>query len=327
MNRLPLLIIIISVVTFFGFKELYHPTPYPFKEIKYFPKMPVSEFNPVTLEGAELGRYLFYDTILSKDYSFSCASCHQQKYAFSDSPNQFSKGINGELLERNTMPLFNLAWYPSLFWDGRAATIENQVFFPVKAHNEMGLDWGTAEKRIKDSKFYQPLFKKSFGKSTIDSVLIAYAIGQFERTLISSDSKFDKILRGEAYLSEDEYAGYGLINDQTKGDCLHCHVTDGNGLGTTLKFSNNGIDDYNSISDYKDKGLGAITRNDKDIGLFKIPSLRNIGVTGPYMHDGRFNTLQEVLDFYSDGVNLSPNVDSKMGLAHQGGTHLTNDEK
>jgi cytochrome c peroxidase len=326
-NKQVFIVFFIGSFCFLGFKYVFNPTPYHFENIRYFPEMPTSKINPVTTEGVELGRFLFYDTILSENYTFSCGSCHKQEFAFSDSPNQFSKGINGELLDRNTMPLYNLAWYPSLFWDGRAASIENQVFFPVRAHKEMNLNWSIAEKRIQKSRFYKPLFKKAFGDSKIDSIRIALAIAQFERTLISSNSKFDQVLRGEKYLTDEEYEGYGLINDQTKGDCLHCHTTDGNGLGTILKFSNNGLDDYKTANDYLDKGLATNTKNPKDVGLFKIPSLRNIGITAPYMHDGRFKTLNEVLDFYSEGVNQSYNIDSKMEFAHQGGAKLTSDQK
>lgn len=321
--------IILCFCSFFllGFKIIFSPTLYKFEKIRYFPEMPKSQMNPVTNEGVKLGRLLFYDTILSENYTFSCGSCHKQKFAFSDSPNQFSKGVNGEPLDRNTMSLYNLAWYPSMFWDGRATSIENQVFFPVRAHNEMNLNWSIAEERVKNSNFYKPLFKKAFGDNKIDSIKISFAIAQFERTLISSNSKFDQVLRGEKYLTADEYEGYSLINDQTKGDCLHCHTTDGNGLGTTLKFSNNGLDNYTNESDYSDKGLASYTNQSKDIGKFKIPSLRNVGITAPYMHDGRFKTLEEVLDFYSVGVNQSYNVDSKMGFSHQGGANLTESEK
>ena len=320
------LLILFFVFIFLGFKFISQTTPYKFDVIDYFPKMPMSTVNPVTNEGAALGRLLFYDSILSVDYSMSCATCHKQKFAFTDQ-QQFSKGVNEVMLKRNTMPLFNLAWYPSFFWDGKANSIENQVFFPVSAHNEMNLNWKTAEKRINKSKLYRSLFIKAFGLKPIDSLLISYAIAQFERSLISNHSKFDNVLNGQEYLSADEYEGYGLINDQTKGDCLHCHLTDGNGLGTNQKFSNNGLDNIKNINNYKDNGLGKISGNQSDIGLFKVPSLRNLSFTAPYMHDGRFKSLKEVLNFYSEGVNNSINVDSKMSFAHKGGAHLTNSEK
>ncbi len=310
-----------------GFRQIYKPTPYPFPELRFFPKMPLAANNPVTEEGAELGRFLFYDKILSADSSFSCSGCHRQQSAFADAPNQFSKGIDGKPLRRNTMPLFNLAWYSSYFWDGKAGSLEDQVFHPVRAHNEMNLKWDLATERIRNSTFYPPKFKSAFGEVIIDSVLIAKAIAQFERTLISSNSKYDQVLRRERYFTSEEYEGFILMNDQTKGDCLHCHTTDGDALGTTARFSNNGLQKANAPSDYPDKGKMEITGKPEHLGQFKIPSLRNVAITAPYMHDGRFATLEEVLDFYSEGVNLSTNIDSKMGLAHKGGVQLTESEK
>lgn len=301
-------------------------TPYEFPPLTYFPQMPGSD-NPATIEGAALGRYLFYDPILSADYTFSCASCHKQEKAFSDSPNRFSKGINGEFLKRNTMPLFNLAWYPSFFWDGRANSIEEQALHPVSVHNEMNLDWEIAVQRIQMSEFYKTKFQSVFGEIPIDSVLVAKAIAQFERTLLSDNSKYDQVLRRETYFTPEEYEGFILMNDQTKGDCLHCHTTDADALGTTRTFSNNGLVAALKFEDYKDKGKAESTGKKRDVGLFKIPSLRNVAVTAPYMHDGRFQTLEEVLDFYSEGVNNSYNVDSKMGFSHRGGAQLTQAEK
>jgi len=302
------------------------PTLYKFPDLKGFPTMPLTANKP-TMEGVDLGRFLFYDPILSKNNSFSCASCHKQRFAFSDAPNRFSKGINSEPMRRNTMPLFNLAWYPSLFWDGKASSIEEQVFHPVRAHDEMNLNWKVAVQRIKQSKFYQAKFQSAFGNIEIDSNLIAKAIAQFERTLISNNSKFDQVLRGETYLSEKEYKGFLLINDQTKGDCLHCHTTDADALGTTTKFSNNGLETASHPEEFQDKGRAEITKQQTDIGLFRIPSLRNIAVTAPYMHDGRFQTLEQVINFYSDGINKSYNIDSKMGFADQGGARLNKEEK
>ncbi|MCH8903257.1 MAG: cytochrome-c peroxidase [Bacteroidetes bacterium] len=302
-------------------------TPYQFPELLHFPKMPSSSSNPVTIEGVDLGRHLFYDPILSFDKTIACASCHRQEAAFSDAPVIFSIGISGEEMNRNTPPLFNLAWYPSLFWDGKAKSIEEQIFHPVRAHDEMNLEWPEAVKRLKESEFYKPKFKAAFGDQEIDSLLIARAIAQFERTFISNQSKYDRVLRGETYFSTDEYEGFVLMNDQTKGDCLHCHTTDGDALGTTLKFSNNGLDPVYDPLDYADNGLGGITGKVKDNGKFKIPSLRNVEITPPYMHDGRFETLEEVLDFYSERVNQSVNIDSKMEFAHKKGAHLSRSEK
>lgn len=314
-------------ILIFAFSAIQTPTPYEFPELKFLPQMPQSTDNPVTIEGADLGRHLFYDPILSYNNKMSCATCHRQETAFSDAPNALTKGNNDILTKRNTMPLFNLAWYPSFFWDGRASSIEGQLFHPVRDSNEMNLQWTEAVKRIMNNKFYRPKFKAAFGNQEIDSVLISKAIGQFLRTLLSYQSKFDSVLAGNNYLNKDEYQGLVLMNDMTKGDCLHCHTTDADALGTTRTFSNNGLDPISDPTKYKDKGLGGFTNNINDNGKFKIPSLRNIAVTAPYMHDGRFATLEEVLDFYSEGVKHSANIDSKMGLVHQGGVRLTKDEK
>lgn len=319
--------VLAAFIVIAGFTGRNSPSPYKFPELKYFPEMPLPASNPVTVEGAELGRFLFYDPVLSFDHSISCASCHKQEAAFSDAPNAFSKGFNGGEMKRNTMPLFNLAWYPAMFWDGKAVSLEEQVFHPVRAHDEMNLQWSVAAERIAKSKFYRKKFRAAFGDRQIDSVLIANAIAQFERTLISYRSKYDKVLRGETVFTKDEYDGFILVNDMTKGDCLHCHTTDADPLGTTLTFSNNGLDTASRPAYYRDKGRGAVTGNPEDNGKFRIPSLRNVALTAPYMHDGRFKTLEEVLAFYSEGVSLSVNIDSKMGLAHRKGVRLTNDEK
>jgi cytochrome c peroxidase len=191
----------------------------------------------------------------------------------------------------------------------------------------MNLDWKVAAKRLEKNKFYKKQFKTVFGTTKIDSVQITYAIAQFLRTLISYQSKYDQVLAGKTLFTKDEYEGFILVNDQTKGDCIHCHITDGDALGTTLVFSNNGLDAVANASDYQDKGRGAITGKTTDNGKFMVPSLRNLAFTAPYMHDGRFKTLEEVINFYSEGVNLCANIDSKMEYAHQGGVNLTSEEK
>lgn len=300
--------------------------PFVYPELPFFPKIPPSDNEP-SIEGADLGRHLFYDPVLSADSTMSCATCHRQEGAFSDSPNQYSSGVHGNLLVRNTMPLFNLLWYPSMFWDGRVESIEAQVLFPVSAHDEMDLDWVEAERRLNSIPFYKEKFLLVFGVDQIDSVLVSKAIGQFERTLLSFNSKYDRVIRGEDYFTSDEYDGFVLINDQTKGDCLHCHTTDGNALGTTTGFSNNGLDSVFNAIEYADKGRAGHTDEEKDLATFRIPSLRNLLFTAPYMHDGRFKNLEEVLDFYSTGVHQSLNVDSKMQYAYQGGVNLTSEEK
>lgn len=310
-----------------GFGKRFAPEPYHFPELAYFPPMPLAGDNPVTEAGVDLGRHLFYDPILSRDSTLACASCHKQAAAFSDAPNVFSKGHNEALLARNTLPLFNLAWYPTLFWDGRAVSVEEQVFHPVRAHEEMNLQWPVAVQRLKRSNFYKAKFREAFGSRQVDSVSVAKAIAQFERTLLSYRSKYDLVLAGKAFFTQEEYEGFELANDMTKGDCLHCHSSDADPLGTTLGFSNNGLDRATVADDYHDKGRGAITGKKLDYGKFKIPSLRNVALTAPYMHDGRFKKLEEVMDFYSEGVQPGVNTDAKMGMAYQHGVHLTKKEK
>jgi cytochrome c peroxidase len=302
-------------------------TAYKFPVLNYFPPMPVAANNPLTVEGAALGRFLFYDSTLSKDYTMSCASCHKVEHAFSDAGNAFSAGRNGTKMTRNTMPLFNLAWYPSYFWDGRASSIEQQVFHPVREYNEMNLDWPMAEKRLNASNFYKQQFKNVFGNTHIDSVTVSLAIAQFLRTLISYQSKYDKAIAHTAEFTREEYEGMEIANGQTKGDCIHCHNTDGNALATNLFFTNNGLDEVSDAQNFKDKGYGAITGKASDNGKFRVPSLRNLAFTAPYMHDGRFKTLEEVVDFYSEGVKRSATIDSKMEYVHSGGVRLTSDEK
>jgi cytochrome c peroxidase len=304
-----------------------HGTPYRFPELPYFPPMPTSPDNPVTEQGVALGRYLFYDSILSADSNMSCAGCHRQEAAFSDAPNAFSKGRNGVLLHRNTPPLFNLAWYPRLFWDGRAVSLEMQVLHPVRAHEEMNLQWTVATLRVARSSFYKSLFRDAFGDVPIDSMLIAKAIAQFERTLLSYRSKYDSVLARETVFTEEEFAGFDIMNDMSKGDCLHCHSTDNDALGVNPSFSNNGIDAVAFPEDFKDKGLGGVSGKKEDYGKFKVPTLRNIAATAPYMHDGRFKTLEAVIDFYSDSLKPSPGIDSKMGYLHRGGAHFSATEK
>lgn len=320
-----ILLLGVWVVCSFGFRLPNAPTPYEYPTLRFFPPM-VSTENPPTLEGIELGRFLFYDPILSKDSTISCASCHLQQHAFADGNNTLSLGINGTPSTRNAMPLFNLNWYSKLFWDGKAASLEAQALEPVRSHAEMDLDWETAAKRVSNKGLYPPLFRKAFAEEPIDSITITKAIAQFERTLISHNSRYDSVVRGETFFSKEEYEGFNLVNDQSKGNCLQCHTTDSDRLGTTTQFSNNGLDPFQHANDFMDKGLGGITGKETDIGLFRIPSLRNLGMTAPYMHDGRFKTLEEVMAFYRNDVNASLNIDKKMEIHHQQQLNLTDHE-
>ena len=300
--------------------------PFVYPALSKFPPLPVSRYNPTTVEGVRLGRYLFYDPILSLDSSLSCAGCHKQARAFSDAPQAQSLGMGGHANERNTPPLFNLAWHPSYFWDGRALTLEEQVLIPVRSHDEMDLNWPMAEARLKKKVRYRQLFAKAFGHGAIDSVHLAKALAQFLRTIVSYRSKYDSAIAGQALFTADEYEGFVMVNDQSMADCLHCHVTDGGVLGSTFAFTNNGLDGAWNTPGRNDFGRFTITRKESDRRKFKVPSLRNVALTAPYMHDGRFKTLEEVLDFYSEGIKTSSTLDPVLAV-HKGGLHLKPDEK
>tara|TARA_Y100000782_G_C10189272_1_gene269376 strand:+ start:9077 stop:10147 length:1071 start_codon:yes stop_codon:yes gene_type:complete len=286
-----------------------------------FPSMDIPVDNPMTLEGVALGRKLFYDPILSGDNSQSCASCHNQSYAFTDHGNALSTGINGNEGVRNAMALVNLGWGDFFFWDGRKGSLEDQALEPVTNEIEMHETWPNAIEKLVNDAEYVALFKAAFGEVTIDSLLAAKAIAQFERTLISGNSRFDKKQRGELSFTAQERLGESVFFTE-KGDCFHCH---GTVLFTDLIFHNNGLQET-----IEDPGLGGYTGDASDMGLMRTPTLRNIALTAPYMHDGRLNTLEEVVEFYNSGVHQnSPNVDVLMQKANRvdGQLNLTQDEQ
>ena len=285
---------------------------------------PVIPFNnPQTVEGIALGKKLFFDPVLSADGTQACADCHAPESAFTDS-DRFSEGIDGLLGNRNSMPIFNLAWNydEKFFWDGRAFSLEHQAFQPVTNPIEMHNTWNTVVSALQQDNEYPNLFNAAFGTSTIDSTLVTKAIAQFERTLISSNSKFDRHLLGENALTPQELNGFNVFMDETKGDCFHCHGNANNPLWTDNIFHNNGLDAV--ITDF---GLGMVTGDPADNGKFKSPSLRNLLFTPPYMHDGRFNTLDEVINHYSEGLQNSPTIDPLMKKVAQGGVQLTESDK
>lgn len=284
----------------------------------------VPEDNPMTVEGVELGRKLFYDPILSGDGTQACASCHNQAYAFTDNGNQFSTGIDGIEGTITSMPLFNLAWnnYNTFFWDGRAEGIEGQAHDPVVNPIEMHNVWPSAVAALQQSSVYPNLFEAAFGTSTIDSNLVVKAIAQFERTIISGNSKFDRYLLGQEQLTPSELSGFQVFMDEAGGDCFHCHGDATNPLWTDNKFHNNGLD-----SVFTDNGLGDVTGDPADNGKFKTPSLRNLIYTAPYMHDGRFATLDDVLDHYSTGLHYSSTIDPLMKNVAQGGMQMSPQER
>ncbi|MDX8554778.1 cytochrome-c peroxidase [Tenacibaculum sp. 1B UA] len=279
--------------------------------------------NPLTKEGIALGKKLFFDPILSKDNTQSCASCHDPKNAFTDD-TRFSEGIDGKFGTRNSMPLFNLAWNfdERFMWDGKELSIERQAFSPVRNPIEMHSDWKNIAKKLQEHTEYPTLFQQAFGASKIDSTLVTKAIAQFERTLISGNSKFDQYLLGNIELTPEEQNGFNVFMEETRGDCFHCHGSDNNPLWTDNKFHNNGLDET-----FTDLGLGAVTGDPNDNGKFKSPSLRNLKFTAPYMHDGRFVTLEEVINHYSEGLKQSSTIDPLMKKVNQGGVQLSDKDK
>lgn len=269
------------------------------------PAMPIPADNPMTVEGVALGRKLFYDNILSANNTMNCGSCHQLKNYFIDSNKQFSVGIDHVAGTRNSMPLFNIGYSPKFFWDGGAADLESQVMGPITNPVELHETMANVVAKLQADALYPSLFKKAFGTDVVSSKLIMQAIAQFERTMISANSKFDKVQRGEATFTAQEARGRDLYLDANKGDCVHCH-----GFGSTFtdfEFRNTGLD---SIP--VDKGRARITLLPTDEGKFKTPTLRNIAMTAPYMHDGRFLTLKTCIEHYNKNFHYTANLAAEL---------------
>lgn len=295
------------------------PTPYNFNIPSGYPQPVQPADNMTTQEGVELGRRLFYDKRLSHDNSMSCGTCHSQKNAFTD-PRPFSIGIHGDVGTRNSMALINLAFNPNqrFFWDGRAATLEEQIFEPVRNPKEMASDWNTVVTKLKQEPIYPAMFKAAFGSETIDSVTVSKAIAQFLRSIVSFNSPFDRYARGEGTLTAQQLNGLNLIQDQTKGDCFHCHNA-ADRLFSSYRMSNNGLDPQSAWGNPDfDFGYYLVTGNPADKAKFKVPTLRNIMITGPYMHDSRFATVEEVLiNHYLSGGQVSETIDPLMEYSPQ----------
>ena len=278
------------------------PVPYELQIPEGFPDMPIPKDNPMTEAGVALGKKLFFDPILSIDSTVSCASCHAPSAGFSDL-EQFSEGVAGKT-NRNSMPIINAGWMKTLFWDGRASSLEDQARHPVENEVEMGETWKNVVQKLQRHPEYPLLFSEAFGTTKINTKLATMAIAQYERTLISADSKYDRYRAGLATFTELEKRGFNLFFSE-QADCFHCHGTK---LFTDNRYHNNGLEDY-----YHDIGLAEITERPYDTGKFKTPTLRNIAATAPYMHDGRFNTLEEVVDFYNEGTMAPETIDPLIG--------------
>ena len=270
---------------------------------KNWPK-PVYDFkkNPLSKDGFELGRQLFYDPILSKDSTISCASCHLQATGFTHVDHDLSHGIDGKIGTRNSLTLQNLAWSKTFMWDGGVNHLDVQALAPITSEVEMNETLGNVITKLQDSEKYQTLYYKAFGTKKITGQLTLKAISQFVVSLTTSNSKYDKVIRKEEKFTEMEQKGYDIF----KQHCASCHKEP---LLTNNGFKNNGLP---IDKDLKDIGRMKITQNSRDSLLFKVPTLRNIEFTFPYMHDGRFKTLNEVVKHYNSGVLKSSTLSKEL---------------
>ena len=294
-----------------------------------FPMPDLPTDNPLTMQGVELGRMLFYETMLSKDGSQACASCHDQSNGFSDSA-RFSIGVELMPGKRQAMPIFNMAWHTNqFFWDGRADLLRDQALKPIQDPLEMNETLDNVIIKLTDSEIYRNQFMRAFGSETITEEKIALAMEQFMLSIVSHDSKYDKFLAGEVQLTASEERGRILFESEynpffplTSGaDCAHCHG--GNNFDNN-QYMNNGLDNDANISDI---GREEVTMNVDDKAKFKVPSLRNIAMTAPYMHDGRFKTLRRVVDHYNSGIQTSTTTDQALMSTQQTGLLLTETNK
>lgn len=273
--------------------------------------------NPVTTDGFLLGKKLFYDPILSRDNSTSCGSCHISFSAFTHHGHAVSHGIDNLLGIRNSPPIMNTAWSNEFMWDGGINHLDMLPIAPIENPVEMDLEFATAVEKVRNNSAYGPLFKAAFGSTEVTGPRLLQAMSQFMNCLVSANCRYDKWKRGEGEtLTADEQAGLALVQQK----CSGCHSTD---LFTDNTFHNNGI--YSSFP--TDSGRAKITQKAEDIGKFKTPSLRNIDKTRPYMHDGSFQTLEQVLEHYNSGVKVSATLDPLLSKNGVNGIPLTPTEQ
>jgi cytochrome c peroxidase len=271
------------------------------------PPVPIPADNPPTAETIALGRQLYYDPILSQDGTISCASCHQPDFGFAD-PRQFSVGVKGGTGDRQAPSVWNSAYYTTQFWDGRAASLEDQAVGPMANPIEMAHTLEDIEKALTADASYVAAFEKAFGPGPITAQNAAKAIASFERTVLSGNSAFDRFQYGgdQTALSAEAKLGLEVFRDPAKGNCAKCHTIDeGHALFSDSKFHNLGVG-ANLDGTMKDAGRFKVA---KDTGAFKTPTLRNIAQSAPYMHDGSLKTLKDVVDFYIGAGNSNPHRD------------------
>ena len=266
---------------------------------KHFPK-PVYDFkkNPPSAEKILLGRALFYDPILSADSSVSCASCHSPFNAFAHVDHNLSHGIHDQIGTRNAPALFNLAWQKQLMWDGAINHLDMQALAPISHPKEMAEKIDHVVLKLNRSKLYQKLFFSAYNDSVVTGEHLLKALSQFQLTLVSAESKYDSVMVQKAQFTEQEQKGYLLFKQ-------HCNVCHTEPLFTSLNFENNGLAVDPKLNDF---GRWDITHQSADSLLFKVPTLRNLEYTYPYMHDGRFKKISQVLRHYSSGIEHGPTL-------------------
>lgn len=284
---------------------------------RYFPS-PVYTFdnNPITKSGFELGRALFHDPILSNDSTISCASCHAQVHAFADHGVRLSKGVEGRLGVRNSPPIVNVLWQPSFMWDGGVNHLEVLSVAPITNPLEMDLSMRGAIDRLRASDKYKPWFAEVFEESPISDQQMLYALTQYMTMLVSADSKYDQYIQGDYVFSPEEQEGYALFSQS----CNSCHTEP---LFTDYSFRNNGRLPF----DTRERGRYTVTLDSADLYNFKVPTLRNVVLTYPYMHDGGLRSLRDVLDHYDEGVLPLDNTDPLLMMGDRPGIALTETEK
>lgn len=272
------------------------------------------ENNAYSKKGFELGRKLFFDPILSVDNSISCGSCHHQKDAFADGGRKLSIGVFGQTADRNSLAIINMAWNTSFMWDGGINHLEVQPFSPIINPKEMGEDLNNVITKLRSHSEYPALFQNVFTETPLDDQQLFFALAQYMGNLVSANSRYDKYIKGEISFSQDEIIGLNVF----RANCAGCHEEP---LFTDYSFQNNGLDTL-----FLDKGRYRITQDSNDLGKFKTPTLRNIMLTAPYMHDGRFENIQDVINHYSAGIKYS-NTLSSLLQNHVGGIQMSNSEK
>jgi cytochrome c peroxidase len=292
-----------------------------------FPPPNIAADNPLTIQGVKLGRMLFYEKMLSGDGKMACANCHLQQFAFTDTA-RFSTGIQGKKGGRQAMTIFNMAWHGNeFFWDGRAHLLRDQSLKPIQDELEMDETLENVVAKLSESQLYKDQFIRAFGSTVVTSEKISLALEQFMNSITSTNSKYDDFLSDSSVFTASEKRGFRLFStdynpffpNESGADCKHCH---GGFNFENDKYMNNGLD-----ATFADAGRGTVTKNANDNGKFKVTSLRNIALTPPYMHDGRFNTLEEVVTHYNENIKASATLDPALEQTREKGLFLTTQDK